>query len=326
MFTASTHDYLLIFTNRGKCYWLKVYDIPSLTRQSKGKSIANLLNLGDQSIASVINVQKLVDEETPEEKQPQLVMATRNGLIKKTKLSAYSHPRSVGVTAIKLDPNDTLIEVALTTGQDHIVLGTRDGMAIRFDEQQVRSMGRVSRGVHGIRLRQGDAVVDMVITVEKASLLTVCENGYGKRTSLDNYRAQNRGGVGLINIKTTERNGKVVALKAVQFEDELMLITANGQIMRTGLDQIRPIGRNTQGVRLIKLREGDKLVAAAKIGSEEAKVQSEDSSIPKAELPPPEETEPLPEEEEPEAEEEAEPEDKPKKDKPKDDKGKTKRK
>jgi DNA gyrase subunit A len=313
MFTASTHDYLLIFTNRGKCYWLKVYDVPSLTRQSKGRSIANLLNLGDQTITSVINVPKLVDEEIPEDKQPQLVMATRNGLIKKTKLSAYSHPRSVGVTAIKLDPNDTLIDVALTTGTDHIVLGTQDGMAIRFDEQQVRSMGRVSRGVHGIRLRQGDSVVDMVIAEEKASLLTVCENGYGKRTSLDNYRSQNRGGVGLINIKTTERNGKVVALKAVQFADELMLITANGQIMRTGLDQIRPIGRNTQGVRLIKLKEGDKLVAAAKIAPEDGKEQSSDSAAPPQESPQPqdeteEESEP---ETEPEEEEEVEPEDEP---------------
>jgi DNA gyrase subunit A len=289
MFTASTHDYLLIFTNRGKCYWLKVYDVPSLSRQSRGRSIANLLNLGDQTIASVINVARLTeDEATPVEKQPAspdsrpasrggplLVMATKNGVIKKTTLSAYSHPRSVGVTAIKLDPNDTLIDVALTTGKDHIVLGTQDGMAIRFDEQQVRSMGRVSRGVIGIRLRTGDSVVDMVIAEEKASLLTVCENGYGKRTSLDNYRSQNRGGVGLINIKTTERNGKVVALKAVQFADELMLITANGIIIRTGLDQIRPIGRNTQGVRLIKLREGDKLVAAAKIAPEEEKQPAE---------------------------------------------------
>ncbi|HEY5504169.1 MAG TPA: DNA gyrase subunit A, partial [Sedimentisphaerales bacterium] len=206
MFTASTHDYLLIFTNRGKCYWLKVYDVPSLTRQSRGRSIANLLNLGDQTITSVINVAKLTEnEDTPDDKQPQLVMATQNGLIKKTKLSAYSHPRSVGVTAIKLDPNDTLIDVAQTAGKDHIILGTRDGMAIRFDEQQARSMGRVSRGVHGIRLRSGDAVVDMVIAEEKASLLTVCEKGYGKRTSLDNYRSQNRGGVGLINIKTTDR-------------------------------------------------------------------------------------------------------------------------
>jgi DNA gyrase subunit A len=327
MFTASTHDYLLIFTNRGKCYWLKVYDVPSLSRQSKGRSIANLLNLGDQTIASVINVARLTeDEEIPEDKQPQLVMATKNGLIKKTKLSAYSHPRSVGVTAIKLDPNDSLIDVAMTTGKDHVILGTRDGMAIRFDEQQARSMGRVSRGVHGIRLRQGDSVVDMVIAEEKASLLTVCENGYGKRTSLDNYRSQNRGGVGLINIKTTDRNGKVVALKAVQFADELMLITANGQIMRTGLDQIRPIGRNTQGVRLIKLKEGDKLVAAAKISPEEVKEQSGDSAAPPQELPQPEdeteeesepETEPEAEEEEVEPEDEPQTKTKPQKVKPK---------
>jgi len=308
MFTASTHDYLLIFTNRGKCYWLKVYDIPSMSRTSRGRSIANLLKLGDQSIASVINVARLTEQDqTPDEKLPQLVMATKNGLIKKTKLSAYSHPRATGVIAIKLDPIDMLIDVALTTGKDHIVLGTRDGMAIRFDEHQVRSMGRVSRGVIAIRLRQADAVVDMVIAEEKASLLTVCENGYGKRTLLDNYRAQNRGGVGLINIKTSSRNGKVVALKAVQFADELMLITANGQIIRTGLDQIRAIGRNTQGVRLIKLREADKLVAAAKIAPEEEKEQSANAT------PAPKQTEPQDEvEDEAEEEIEEEPEPKPK--------------
>ncbi len=270
LFAASTHDYLLIFTNRGKCYWLKVYDVPSMSRQSKGRSIANLLKLGDQTIASVINVAKLTGGEDDEKSGGlELVMATRNGLVKKTKLSAYSHPRSTGVIAIKLDPNDALINAALKTGRDHIVLGTRDGMAIRFDEQQVRSMGRVSRGVIGIKLRSGDAVVDMVIAEAGAALLTVCENGYGKRTGLDNYRPQNRGGVGLKNIKTSSRNGKVVALKMVQWADELMLITAHGIIIRTGLDQIRSIGRNTQGVRLIKLREGDKLVAAAKIAPEE---------------------------------------------------------
>jgi DNA gyrase subunit A len=151
-------------------------------------------------------------------------------------------------------------------------------MTIRFDEGQVRSMGRVSRGVKGIKLRGGDSVVDMVVAEEKASLLTVCENGYGKRTSLENYRTQNRGGVGLINIKTTARNGKVVGLKAVQYKDELMLITANGMIIRTGLDEIRSIGRNTQGVRLIKLKGDDKLVAAAKIAYENANNQKEESN------------------------------------------------
>ena len=197
-------------------------------------------------------------------------MATKKGIIKKTKLSAYGNPRTTGVIAINLDPNDDLIDVALTTGADHIILGTRNGMTIRFDESQARSMGRASRGVKGINLRTGDALVGMVIVEEKAALFTVCENGYGKRTGLENYRPQSRGGVGLKNIKTTARNGKVVALKAVHSKDDLMMITANGIIIRTGLDQIRSIGRNTQGVRLIKLKAGDKLVAAEKIVSEEA--------------------------------------------------------
>jgi len=270
LFIASTHDYLLIFTNRGKCYWLKVYDVPSMSRQSKGRNIVNLLNLGNQQIASIINVSSFNGEEESGTPPRQLVMATKNGTVKKTRLSAYGNPRATGVIAINLDPNDDLIGVALTTGSDHIILGTRDGMTIRFDEGQVRSMGRASRGVRGMKLRSGDAVVGMVIVEEKAALFTVCENGYGKRTGLENYRPQSRGGVGLKNIKTSTRNGKVVALKAVQSKDDLMMITAQGMIIRTGLDQIRSIGRNTQGVRLINLKADDKLVAAEKIVSEEA--------------------------------------------------------
>jgi len=268
LFTASTHDYLLIFTNRGRCYWLKVYDVPSMSRQSKGRNIVNLLKLANQTIASIINVRRFAGEDEEQDQQRQLVMATKNGLVKKTKLSAYSNPRTTGVTAIKLDPNDDVISVALTTGGDQIILGTREGMAIRFNEKQVRSMGRVSRGVKGIKLRPKDSVVGMVIAEEGASLLTVCENGYGKRTNLEDYRPQSRAGIGLINIKTTERNGKVVTLKAVQDDDELMMITANGIIIRTGLEEVRSIGRNTQGVRLIKLGAGDKLVAAAKIAAD----------------------------------------------------------
>ncbi|MHC4483039.1 MAG: DNA gyrase subunit A, partial [Planctomycetota bacterium] len=287
LFTASTHDYLLIFTNRGRCYWLKVYDIPSMSRQSKGRNIVNLLRLGNQKIASIINVRKFDGDTTEETQQRQLVMATKNGLVKKTKLSAYSNPRKTGVTAIKLEPNDDVIGVALTMGSNHIILGTQNGMAIRFEEKQVRSMGRVSRGVKGIKLRSKDTVVDMVVTEENASLLTVCENGYGKRTNLGDYRSQSRSGIGLINIKTTKRNGKVVALKAVRDDDELMMITANGIIIRTGLEQIREIGRNTQGVRLIKLKAGDKLVAAEKIVSEVA-----DSSADKAGQSPPDTPEP----------------------------------
>ncbi|MFH1613877.1 MAG: DNA gyrase subunit A [Planctomycetota bacterium] len=261
LFIASTHDYLLIFTNRGKCYWLKVYDVPMLSRQSKGRSVANLLKLATQTIAAIINVRDFDNR--------QLVMATRNAVVKKTVLSAYGNPRSNGVIAIRLDPTDDLIGVAITTGKDEIVLGTRNGMAIRFDEKQVRSMGRASRGVRGIKLRAADHVVDMVIAEPDTSLLTVCENGYGKRTDINDYRPQSRGGIGLINIKTTERNGKVVALKAVKDDDGLMMITSRGIIIRTGLEEVREIGRNTQGVRMIKLDQGDKLVAVERIAKEQ---------------------------------------------------------
>ena len=267
LFVASTHDYLLIFTNRGRCYWLRVYDVPAMSRQSKGRSIANLLNLANQQIASIIAVNSFEEEEGKPIRE--LVMATKNGLVKKTRLSQYSNPRSSGVIAINLDPNDAVIGVALTLDKDHIILGTHDGMTIQFKGQEVRSMGRASRGVRGIKLRPGDEVVGMVIPDEKAALFTVCENGYGKRTGVENYRSQTRGGVGLKNIKTSARNGKVVALKSVQTGDDLMLITANGMIIRTGLDEIRSIGRNTQGVRLIKLKEDDKLVAAEKIAAED---------------------------------------------------------
>ncbi len=265
MFTASTHDYLLIFTNRGKCYWLRVYDVPSMSRQSKGRNIVNLMKLGEQQIASIIAVSSFDNEQKEVERQ--LIMATRNGIVKKTRLSAYSNPRSTGVIAINLDPTDALIGVALTTDSHHIILGTRDGMTIRFEESQVRSMGRASRGVKGIKLRSNDFVVSMVVVEEndKSSLLTVCEKGYGKRTSLDNYRPQTRAGVGLKNIKTTERNGKVVTLKAVQNKDDLVMITAKGIMIRVGLEKVRSIGRNTQGVRFINLRAGDKLVATEKI-------------------------------------------------------------
>jgi DNA gyrase subunit A len=261
LFTASTHDYLMVFTNRGKCYWLKVYSVPQLTRQSKGRSIANLLNLSDQKIASIINVSKF-DERN-------LVMTTRSGVIKKSALSLYSNPRPSGIIAVKLDPNDDLIGVALTSGQNHIILGTKDGMAIRFEESQARPMGRSARGVKGINLRKGDFVVDMVVAEEGASLLTICENGFGKRTELEDYRPQHRGGIGLINIKTSDRNGSVVAIKTVKTDDDIMIITGKGIIIRTGLDELREIGRNTQGVRLIKLDEDDKVVAVERVVKEE---------------------------------------------------------
>ncbi len=271
MFTASTHDYLLVFTSKGLCYWLKVHTIPNLTRQSKGRNIVNLLNLQDAKIASIINVRNFDNR--------QLVMATKNGIIKKTELSAYGNPRSNGLIAIRLDDDDALIGVAVTSGSDEILLGTADGMAIRFPEEQARSMGRVSRGVIGIRLREGDSVVDMVIPEAGATLLTVCEYGFGKRTSLEEYRSQSRGGLGLINIKTTDRNGKVVALKAVHDDDQVMIVTASGIIIRMGLEEVRAIGRNTAGVRMIRPNEGDKVVAVARLANEEGTAESGEPKV-----------------------------------------------
>ncbi len=275
MFVASTHDYLLVFTNKGICHWLRVFDIPSMSRQSKGRNIVNLLQLSGQKVTSILSVRDF-DER-------QLVMATRNGLVKKTVLSAYGNPRANGVIAVKLDEDDDLIGAAITTGANDIILGTANGMAIRFSEQQVRSMGRVSRGVRGIKLRGDDQVVDMVIPEDSSSLLTVCEKGYGKRTSLEEYRSQSRGGLGLIDIKATRRNGKVVALKAVSDDDEVMLISAHGMIIRTGLDEVREIGRNTAGVRLIHLKGEDYLVAAERLPAEDEAAEAVEQSASKQE-------------------------------------------
>ena len=261
LYIATTHDYLMFFTDKGKCYWLKVYDMPQLGRTSRGRSIANLIQMAPgEKIASILPVRDFDDR--------MLVMATRSGQIKKTPLEAYSNPRKVGIRAINLGKEDTVIGVALTNGDDEIVLGTAGGKSIRFSEHNVRSMGRVAGGVRGIRLREDDVVVDMVIAERGASLLTVCENGFGKRTDFEEYRTQSRGGFGLINIQTTKRNGKVVALKCVRNQDELMMISLSGKMVRTPIEPIRAIGRSTQGVRLIRLREDDKLVAVAKVASD----------------------------------------------------------
>ena len=268
LFIAGTHDYLCCFTTRGRCYWQRVYDIPSLSRQSRGRSIANLVQMQkDEHVAEILPVRDF-DERM-------LFFATQNGIVKKTTLSAFGHVRRTGINAISLDPGDDVIGARITSGDDEVILGTRNGMAIRFHEGQARAMGRTARGVKGIGLRAGDKVVDMVVAAAGASLLTVCEKGFGKRTNLEDYRDQKRGGIGLINIKTSERNGKVIALKAVSAGDDLMLITAKGIIIRTGLDQLRDIGRNTQGVRLIRLDEHDALVAVARVVSENARQDDE---------------------------------------------------
>ncbi len=263
LFIASTHDYMLVFLNDGRMHWLKVYDIPSMSRQSKGRAIVNLLPIRkDESICAVVAVREFDDRF--------LVSATKNGQIKKTSLKAYKNPRRDGIIATGLQEGDAVIGVAITRGDQQIVLATRNGKAIRFKETDVRAMGRTAAGVRGVNLRKGDQVVGMAIVDDVATLLTVCKNGYGKRTSFEEYRIQSRGGYGIINIKTSQRNGLVVGMKSICDLDELMLITQNGMIVRTGVSDIRTIGRATQGVRIIALKQGDKLVSIARVLTEEA--------------------------------------------------------
>ncbi len=262
LFAVSTHDHLLVFTNRGRVYWLRVYDLPSLSRTSRGRSIANLVQMQPgETHRAVLPVQHFEED--------YIFFATARGTVKKTPIAAFSRPRANGIMAITLDADDELINVERTTGSNEIVMGTKAGMAVRFHETDVRAMGRTARGVRGMALSGDDAVVSMVAIDPGASVLTVCENGFGKRTSIEEYRKTRRGGKGVINIKTTERNGAVIAIEAVVDGDELMLITQKGMMLRTDLTALRQIGRATQGVRLIRLQEHDKVVAVAKIAKDD---------------------------------------------------------
>jgi DNA gyrase subunit A len=232
-----------------------------MQRTSRGRSLANVLTMQpNERHLAVLAVSRFEENF--------VFFATEKGVVKKTPLSAFSRPRPSGIQAIKLDANDSLVKASLSTGNDQIVLGTRDGMACRFNEDDVRAMGRSARGVRGIDLKPGDVVVDMAVIRPGMSLLTICERGYGKRTDIDAYRLTRRGSKGVINIKTTDRNGPVVALRAVTDENALMLITAKGILLKMSLDQLRDIGRPTQGVRLIRVDDDDRLVAVARVASE----------------------------------------------------------
>ncbi len=261
LFVVNTHDYLLVFTDRGRVYWRRVFDVPSMSRTSRGRSLANLVQMvPDESARAILAVRQF--------EESFVFFATSNGRVKKTPLGAFSRPRANGIIAISLDPDDTLIDVGITDGESEIVLATRSGMAARFKETDVRAMGRVAAGVRGMTLGRGDQVVNMVAVGPADTVLTVCENGYGKRTAIAEYRLTRRGSKGVINIRTTERNGLVVAIRAVQDDDELMIITSCGIMLRTDLTAVRAIGRATQGVRLIRVDAGDKVVAVAKIAAE----------------------------------------------------------
>ncbi|VGO21412.1 DNA gyrase subunit A [Pontiella sulfatireligans] len=264
IFSASTHDYLLCFTEAGRMYWLKAYYVPEGTRQSRGRSLANVLQMAqDEKLAAILCVRELDDH------AHNLIMATRKGIIKKTVLAAYKNVRVAGVKAINIDEDDELIGVRLSNGEDQIILSMKNGKAIRFKETDARPLGRVSRGVKGVTLTGDDEVVTIEIVDTESTMMAITENGYGKRTSFDEYRTQTRGGKGIISIQTTDRNGKVVSAHAVTEEHRLMLISEGGQMICIGASDLRVIGRNTQGVRLFNLKEGDKLVAAAVLDPEE---------------------------------------------------------
>ncbi|MFA5090249.1 MAG: DNA gyrase subunit A [Candidatus Omnitrophota bacterium] len=262
LFIASTKDYLLIFTDQGRVHWLKVYEIPQASRIAKGKAIINLLQLGPQEkVSSTIPVKEFIGDKF-------LVMATKCGLIKKTRLDEYSNPRKAGIISISLEKGDGLIEAKLTDGKQELILSTLMGKAIRFPESQVRDMGRAAKGVRGVSLAKGDEVIAMEVAQKEDTVLTVTELGFAKRTPVGQYRIQRRGGKGIINIKVTKKNGRAVGLKTVSDRDELMVITQNGMFLRCPIKDIRSTGRSAQGVRLIKLTDKDKVSSVAHVIAE----------------------------------------------------------
>ncbi|HYQ95426.1 MAG TPA: DNA gyrase subunit A [Candidatus Eisenbacteria bacterium] len=259
LFIASTHSYILVFTDRGRVYWVKVHEVPQGGRTAKGKAIVNLVEMSQQErVAAVLPVKEFDDTHF-------IMMVTRNGTAKKTPLSAYSNPRRGGIVAIGVDAEDSLIDAVLTDGSQDIILQKRNGKAIRFNEQDVRPMGRTAYGVRGVTLEEDDAVVGMIAVKREASLLVATQNGYGKRSPISEYRITGRGGKGIISIQTTERNGPVVAALEVVPTDQVMLITRGGIVIRTKVSEISEIGRNTQGVRLINLEAGDQLIDVARV-------------------------------------------------------------
>jgi DNA gyrase subunit A len=272
LFVASTHAYIMIFSDRGRAYWLKVHEIPDVGPGGKGKAIANLVSmLPDEKIAALQTVKEF-------EEGKFIAMGTLRGIVKKTELPAFSNPRAGGIIAMGVEDGDRLMAAQITDGTGEIFIGTRDGLAIRFPEGDVRPMGRTAYGVKGITLREDDEVVAMEVVRPGSTLLTVTEHGYGKRTELDEYRVQSRGGVGIINIQTTERNGRVVGMASVHDEDEFMLITQQGKILRTVARDIRTIGRATQGVRLIEIDADDRVVALARLAEKEDENGSDDTA------------------------------------------------
>jgi len=273
VFVGTTHDYLLFFTNKGRAHWLKVYELTQAGRASKGRPIINMLQMEEgEKVQAVIPVREFDDKHF-------LIMATKNGMVVKNALNLYSNPRRTGIKAVKINKNDELICVRMTSGQQQVFLGTLKGLAVRFNETEIRSSGRYTGGVIGIRLEKGDKVIGMEVLRPNSTILTVCENGYGKRSKAEDYRLIHRGGKGVINVKVTERNGEVISIKEVIDEDELIMLTQGGMSIRVHVGDIRVISRNTQGVRLIHLQEGDKIVAVARIEEKEVEKEGTEGEV-----------------------------------------------
>jgi len=272
IFVANTHDYLLCFSNTGKVYWLKVYQLPEGSRTSQGRSMANLLPIeGEEAIHTVLRVRSFDDEGA-------VFFSTRKGVVKKTSLEAYSRPRAAGIWAIQLDEDDRLVGVGLARPGDTILLATASGKAIRFDESAARAMGRQAHGVRGVKLLGDDKVVGMLVASDpEGTVFTACQNGHGKRTPLSDYPIKNRGGQGVINIRTEGRNGPVVGFDLAGDSDEVLFITQSGMIVRSPVSSMRPMGRGTQGVRLINLKSGDELVGAEIVRSEDLEISDEEA-------------------------------------------------
>ncbi len=272
LFIASTHDYMLFFTNTGRLYWRKVHELPKAGRTARGRAIVNLLSLkGEETVTAFLPLRDLKEEDHF------VLMLTEQGIVKKTMLKHFSNPRPSGIIAIDLDPGDRLIEVMLTSGEDALLIATHQGMAIRFPEKDVRAMGRQARGVKGIKLRKNDRVIGVSLAHDDMTVLSVSENGYGKRSKVGDYRLQHRGGQGIINMKTTARNGKVVGMLTVGDRDEIVLVATNGIVIRSSVKDIRTIGRNTQGVKLMSPSGGAKVSAAAKAIAEAQEEQVTES-------------------------------------------------
>jgi DNA gyrase subunit A len=262
IFIASTHHYLLVFTNMGKVYWLKVYQIPQAGRAAKGKAMVNLVNLAPgEKVSATLPVKEFVADKF-------IIMVTKKGIVKKTDLAAYSNPRAGGIIAISIDEGDELVDVQLTMGNQDVFLGTRLGMAIRFNEDDVRDTGRTARGVRGINLDEGDDVIGVEIPAQNTFMLTISENGFGKCTPIDEYRVQTRGGKGTINLKTVAKIGNVSGVLQVQGEENIMLISNAGKVIRLKVQEVPINHRVTQGVKLIDLEPEEKLVGVARTTSE----------------------------------------------------------